>query len=223
MKITDRTQCTLPKEHSLYLVKGTYGRDFNAYVSAQSEKEAKQIFKSTYDYLSPKILEVTFISDDQEKHFDRSKMLILGKLNIITTVKGENDMRVEVTIPAKIKEDVDNGKTIELLKDDKSRQAILAGIKHGIVLSDKGFVDLNSEQNKQLVKIVFDTLLHSKTAEQLGSITLQDAADLYAHLQHEDYCVEHNIDLSEMTEDDFENEAYEKIAEHEKELDDYEI
>ena len=82
-EVIDRTKCTLPSDHFMYKVIGTYGREFSALVSAKDEKSAKQIFKRTYDYLSPKILSVEMVNDNHDILFDRSKSLILGKMNII--------------------------------------------------------------------------------------------------------------------------------------------
>ena len=81
-EVIDRTQCHLPKDHYMYKVVGTYGKEFSAFVSAKDEKGAKQIFKRTYDYLNPKIVSVEMTCDNQEMIFDRSKMLILGLMVI---------------------------------------------------------------------------------------------------------------------------------------------
>lgn len=82
-EVIDRTQCKLPQNHYMYKVVGTYGREFLAYVSAKDEKSAKQTFKRVYDYLKPKILSIEMTCDNPEMVFDRSKMLILGKMDIL--------------------------------------------------------------------------------------------------------------------------------------------
>ncbi len=82
-EVIDHTKCTLPSDHFMYKVVGTYGQEFSAFVSATNERNAKQIFKKTYDFLSPKILSVEIVSANHEMLFDRSKLLILGKMDII--------------------------------------------------------------------------------------------------------------------------------------------
>ncbi len=83
----DRTKCILPQGYTLWKVTGTYGRPFSVYVSAQTEKEAKNEFKETYDYLKPKVLSVEAIESDTNIVYDCRKMLILGRLNIIEKIK----------------------------------------------------------------------------------------------------------------------------------------
>ena len=88
MKIIDRSKATLPIGYSLYSVRLTYGREFNALVSANNEREAKDIVKNVYDYLHPKILSVKFVNDNHKLIHDLTRELIFGKLNII-----ENGLR----------------------------------------------------------------------------------------------------------------------------------
>lgn len=81
MLVIDRTKVTLPIECSLYSVRLTYGRAFDTLVSAENPKEAVKIAKSVYDYLNPKVLGVQLVSEDHEVIHNRTKELILGKLD----------------------------------------------------------------------------------------------------------------------------------------------
>lgn len=85
----DRTKATLPPNHSLWNVVFTYGgmTRISVLVSAYQERQAKKIVQENYSYLNPKILAVTYVSNDTQTIYDRSKQHILGKLNIIETRK----------------------------------------------------------------------------------------------------------------------------------------
>ena len=79
----------------------------------------------------------------------------------------------------------------------------------------KGFVDLNG--SKPLVRAAL-----SEAIGKLGSLGDEQAAKLASSLKFEDYCIEHNIDYAEMTEDDFEQAYYDEVAERERACDEYE-
>ena len=63
----DRTQATLPDGHSLWKAIFTYGGTtrVSVLVSAETERQAKEIVNSVYDYLSPKMLVISFVDNDK--------------------------------------------------------------------------------------------------------------------------------------------------------------
>lgn len=82
--------------------------------------------------------------------------------------------------------------------------------------SKNGFVDLNSD--KKLIFTALEGLFKGETISSLGSITSQEVIGLYLKLKHEDFCMKHNIDYSEMTPDDYETEFYEDFNDNDKEI-----
>lgn len=80
----DRTQATLPDGYSLWKAVFTYGGKtrVSVLVSAKTKEQAKRIINIVYDYLSPKMLAISFVDDDTNKIYDRSKEMILGDLII---------------------------------------------------------------------------------------------------------------------------------------------
>lgn len=82
--VIDRSKATLPKGYSLWKVTITYGTKtgFPVLVSAQDKREAINIIKSVYSFLSPKILSIVFIIEDSNIVFDRYKCMILGNMDI---------------------------------------------------------------------------------------------------------------------------------------------
>lgn len=65
-------------------------------------------------------------------------------------------------------------------------------------------IDLN--QYKGLILAMASTIANE---EQVGSLTMQEASDLYRRLKYENYCIKHRIAFEDMTEDDYAN-AYEE-------------
>lgn len=71
-------------------------------------------------------------------------------------------------------------------------------------------IDLNTQENKNLIKALLEAVAIGKAPYQLGSITLENAAKLRSKLEYENFCVEHQILYEDMTEDDFEIAFFEK-------------
>ena len=65
-------------------------------------------------------------------------------------------------------------------------------------------IDLN--QYKGLILAMASTIANE---EHVGSLTMQEASDLYRRLKYENYCIKHRIAFEDMTEDDYAN-AYEE-------------
>ena len=83
--VIDRSKATIPVGNSLWQVTFTYGGKTSVptLVSAQNKREAINIVKSVYSFLSPKILAIDFILEDSQVVFDMYKCMILGNMNII--------------------------------------------------------------------------------------------------------------------------------------------
>ena len=82
-EIIDRSKTTLPEDCTLFEVRASYGVEFTEYVSAKSKREALSVFKSIFDYLRPKIIYIKEVSTDHKKIYDRRKICLIGRMNII--------------------------------------------------------------------------------------------------------------------------------------------
>ncbi len=79
----DRSKMTLPEDCTLFEIRASYGVEFTEYVSAKSIREALSVFKSIFDYLRPKIIYIKEVSTDHEKIYDRRRICLIGRMNII--------------------------------------------------------------------------------------------------------------------------------------------
>jgi len=73
-------------------------------------------------------------------------------------------------------------------------------------------IDLNTNENKKLIKALLDAIALDKAPYQLGSNTLEDAATLRSKLEYESFCINHEVLYEDMTEDDFEQAYYENYT-----------
>lgn len=84
--IIDRTKCTIPLGNRLFHIRLTYGdKPWSVYASTETEKQAKSLCKSLYDYLGNalKFLSVVVMDNDPSTEYDCTKMSIIGKKNIL--------------------------------------------------------------------------------------------------------------------------------------------
>jgi len=110
-QMIDRSKCTLPEGHRLYKVSLTYGdKPWNVYASAISEKQAKELCKDLYDYMgkSLRVLSVDLIGVDSTTEYDRTKMSIIGALNIKEEIIMGTFRKDDVKIPQNTKGDKGN-------------------------------------------------------------------------------------------------------------------
>lgn len=59
---------------------------------------------------------------------------------------------------------------------------------------------VNLDDYKKPIYALVSAFVHK---EHIGSITEEEIQKLYLRLKYEDYCVEHNMNYEDMTEDDF--------------------
>lgn len=74
-----------------------------------------------------------------------------------------------------------------------------------------------SENEVRTIEVVFDELSrmdYSKLNSFLGSMTIKDVVALACKLRHAGYCERHGISYEDMTEEDFEIAAFERLEEY---------